>query len=112
MDNKEKFSGRAESYAASRPAYAEAFISDLREKHGFTEETVIADIGCGTGKFAGQLLSLGCAVIGVEPNDDMRRAASGLLERYDRFSLLPGSDTATGIADGTADAVTAAQAFR
>ena len=111
MDNKEKFSGRAESYAASRPAYAEAFINDLREKYGFTEGTVIADIGCGTGKFAEQLLSLGCTVIGVEPNDDMRRAASGLLERYDRFSLLSGSDTETGIADGTADAVTAAQAF-
>lgn len=111
MDNTKKFSDRAESYAASRPAYAGAFIDDLREKHGFAEGTVAADIGCGTGKFAEQLLSLGCTVIGVEPNADMREAASALAERYDRFSLLPGSDTATGIDSGTADAVTAAQAF-
>lgn len=55
-----RFDGRAEDYVAGRPTYAEAFVRSLFLNGVVSETSVIADIGCGTGKFAGQLLNYGC----------------------------------------------------
>ena len=55
-DTLKKFSGRADDYVAGRPAYAEEFVRWLALEQGFSEETIVADIGSGTGKFAKQLL--------------------------------------------------------
>ena len=49
----------------------------LFRDYGFSGDAVVADIGSGTGKFAGQLLERGCTVYGVEPNDDMRKGSGG-----------------------------------
>ena len=48
-DTLKKFSGRADDYVAGRPAYAEEFVRWLALEQGFSEETIVADIGSGTG---------------------------------------------------------------
>ena len=46
-DTLKKFSGRADDYVAGRPAYAEEFVRWLALEQGFSEETIVADIGSG-----------------------------------------------------------------
>ena len=79
MDSTKNFSGLANTYTAGRPAYAVGFIHSLYTDHGFSPQSVIADIGAGTGKFTKQLLDRGSTVYCVEPNDDMRETAAGEL---------------------------------
>lgn len=110
-NNLQRFTGRAEDYRIGRPAYAEAFIESLYLERGFSETSVIADIGSGTGKFARQLLDRGSFVYCVEPNDDMRSAAAEELGRYKKFHAVAGSAAATGLDAQSVDFVTTAQAF-
>ena len=111
MDNTQKFSGLADNYTAGRPAYADALIDCLYAQYGFTEHSVIADIGAGTGKFAKQLLDRGSAVYCVEPNDDMRNTAVAELGPYPGFRAVNGTAEATALGDASVDYITAAQAF-
>lgn len=111
MDNTERFSGRAKDYTVGRPAYAEAFIDNLYTEQGFSENSVIADIGSGTGKFAKHLLDRGSTVICVEPNEDMRHTAEKELGAYERFKSVDGTADGTTLAAGSVDFITTAQAF-
>ena len=110
-DNRERFSGKAGLYSAGRPSYAEGFLQDLQMFYGFGGDTVVADIGSGTGKLTKQLLRLGCRVFGVEPNEDMRRAAETDLAEYPGFCSVKGDASHTTLPDRSVDAVTVAQAF-
>ena len=111
MDNTQRFSGLADVYIAGRPAYADAFIESLYQKYGFSEDSVIADIGSGTGKFAKQLLDKGSFVYCVEPNDDMRNIAIAELESYGKFQSVNGTAANTGLKENSVDYITTAQAF-
>jgi SAM-dependent methyltransferase len=75
--------------------------------------TLLVDVGCGTGISTRQFAARGVPVVGVEPNDEMRRRAEavaappgGPAPRYHK-----GKGEATGLPDGVAKAVLAAQAF-
>ena len=107
----ERFSGKADLYAAGRPAYAAGFLQWLKDACGLAPGSRVADVGSGTGKFTGQLLQLGCDVYAVEPNADMRRAAEAGLGGLDGFHSVAGDAGATGLPVHSMDAVTAAQAF-
>lgn len=111
MNNTEKFSGRAEVYTDGRPSYAQELIECLYQKYGFTERSVIADIGSGTGKLAKQLLDRGSSVFGVEPNRDMRNIAEKELCGYENFISVDGTAGATNLDPESVDFITVAQAF-
>lgn len=111
MDNKEKFTGRHLDYAAARPSYPAAMIDHICGLYAPPRDYTAADIGSGTGKLSAQLLDAGFTVYGVEPNGDMRRTAEALLGGDHRFRSVDGSDRDTGLAERSADFVTAAQAF-
>ncbi len=111
MNNTKKFSGKAGDYSAGRPAYAQSLIDMLYAKQGFSAQSVIADIGCGTGIFARQLLERGSYVFGVEPNDEMRLAAEKSLAEFKKFRAVNGTAENTTLADNSVDFVTSAQAF-
>lgn len=111
MDATEKFSGLASVYAAGRPAYAESFLADLYGEYGFSADSVIADIGSGTGKFAKQMLERGSYVYCVEPNEDMRSKSITELEEYNNKSIIAGDAENTGLQDNSVDFITTAQAF-
>lgn len=111
MDNTKLFTGRAENYSASRPDYSKEFIEYLYSVQKFNENSVVADIGSGTGKFAKHLLDKGSFVFGVEPNDDMRKAAETDLMGFEKFISVNGTSEEMNIKDNSVDFVTAAQAF-
>lgn len=112
-----RFANRAKDYAAYRPSYAEAAIPHLAATFALPADAVIADIGCGTGILARQLLDAlpgAPTVIGIEPNCEMREAGDEHLAdhaRAGRFTSRPGTAESTGLPDASVDLVVAAQAF-
>lgn len=111
MDSTQKFSGLANEYTVGRPTYANQFIESLYSRYGFGEQSVIADIGSGTGKFARQLLEKGSFVYCVEPNGDMRNIAIEELGEYKGFRAVDGNASETKLDEKSVDFITVAQAF-
>lgn len=107
----ERFSSRVENYIKYRPGYPQGVISLLKDDCGMTEQSVIADVGSGTGILAELFLKNGNTVYGVEPNREMREAGERALRAYTNFRSIDGTAEATTLAGGSVDFVTAGQAF-
>jgi SAM-dependent methyltransferase len=108
-----RFAGLAGTYARFRPTYPEsaiAFIVARCNLHGGSE---LVEIGCGTGISSRIFTARGVAVLGLEPNAEMRTAAEN--EPFPPDLPKPiyreGRAEATGLPPCSADAVVAAQAF-
>jgi SAM-dependent methyltransferase len=110
-DPTKRFSNRVDDYVKYRPGYPDQLIPFLTDELGLHESDVVADIGSGTGLLTRLLLDIGNRVFGVEPNEEMRRAAESLLRARGRFVSVDGSAEATTLADDSVDVVVAAQAF-
>lgn len=108
VGEKERFSSVASLYERYRPSYPQALIDWLVETARLGPGAHIADLGCGTGISSRLLAARGFDVVGIDPNEEMleRARAAGGGPRY-----LRGEATATGLAGGSMNLVTAAQAF-
>jgi SAM-dependent methyltransferase len=99
-------SARARSFGSAVEAY-------VRGRPGYPEEAVrfvlprvpcsVVDVGAGTGKLTEVLVRLGCGVVAVEPDDEMRARIQGGDARAGVAEALP-------LADCSVDAVVAGQA--
>ena len=49
VDPKKRFSSRVENYIKYRPSYPLEIIDSLKKKNLLADDTIIADIGSGTG---------------------------------------------------------------
>lgn len=110
-DSRDKFTGRAAVYASYRPRYPDAILEPLRAECALSSQSGIADIASGTGLLAEVFLRNGNAVIGIEPNADMRLAGEKYLRRWARFRSVDGGAEATTLAAGSIDFVTVGQAL-
>lgn len=110
-DTIERFSNRVENYVKYRPDYPREIIAFLESKCGLTHETLIADVGCGTGISSRLFLENCNSVIGVEPNVAMRTAAFEQLAEFPDFMIVDGTSDNTTLPDTSVDMVIAAQAF-
>lgn len=111
LDPTRRFSNRVQNYLRYRPRYPSAIIPLLETECGLTRESVIADLGSGTGLLSELFLKNGNRVIGVEPNTEMRVAGEELLANYSEFSSVNGMAEATTLSDQSVDFVAAGQAF-
>ena len=110
--NAERFTGKAAGYARYRSEYdAELILPLLREWCGLTPEWVVADIGMGTGMLAEVFLSNGNAVLGVEPNGEMRAACAAAVRGSVELEVRDGTAEATGLASGSVDLVVVGRAL-
>ena len=107
----QRFSNRVENYVRYRPGYPAGLIEVLRQECGLTGDSVVADIGSGTGKLTELLLNTGCAVLAVEPNPEMRAAGERLRQRFPRFLSVAATAEATTLGPGSVELITAGQAF-
>lgn len=105
------YNGKATYYVESRPGYPANFIADLYTEFGFSENAIIADIGCGTGKFALELLKRKSFVYCVEPNDNMRLVCAKNIAVYPRGKIVAGRAENTGLSSSAVDFITVAQSF-
>lgn len=111
MDHTHRFDGKSDIYEKIRPAYADGLFAYFADTLHIPADSVVADIGAGTGIFTKQLLSCGYTVFAVEPNRDMREKAERALSDNARFHSVCGTATDTTLPAGSVDLVTAAQAF-
>ncbi len=111
MDVTERFSSRVEDYIRHRPSYPQEVLTLLEHECGFTDDSVVADIGAGTGILTRLFLDNENAVFAVEPNEKMREAADRLLGRYGRYLSVSGRAEFTRLRSESVDFVTAGQAF-
>jgi SAM-dependent methyltransferase len=106
-----RFSDRVADYINYRPHYPVEILDLLAANCGLTPESVIADIGSGTGFLAELFLDNGNPVVGVEPNREMREAGEAYLADYGRFTSMDGTAEATRLPRQSMDFVLAGQAF-
>jgi len=108
-----RFTGLAENYAKYRPSYPAQAIEYIRTRCGLKSDSLLVDVGCGTGISARLFSLLGVNVIGIEPNAEMRATAAatspGPAERL--VTYREGRAESTSLPAGVADLVLAAQAF-
>ncbi len=106
-----RFSSRVENYVRFRPGYPKEILGLLRSECGLNSQSVIADIGSGTGKLTELFLENGNRVFGVEPNRDMREAGERLLKSFHTFTSIASTAEETTLPNACADFIVAGQAF-
>lgn len=111
LDPTERFSSRVDDYVRYRPSYPAEVVGLLARECGLSTESTVADIGSGTGFLTKLFLDFGCAVMGVEPNREMRDAGERMLAQYERFGSVDGRAEQTGLGNSTIDLAAAGQAF-
>lgn len=107
----QRFTDRVANYVKFRPGYPDAVLDLLKRITGLSADSIVADIGSGTGISSEFLLRSGCTLYAVEPNREMRTAAEQHLAGHPRFHSVDGSAKATTLADHSVDLICAAQAF-
>ena len=111
MNSVERFSDRVENYVKYRPDYPPEVLELFEAEMELMDETVVADVGSGTGISSRLFLENGNTVYGVEPNAGMREAAERYLARFDNFRSVEGTAEKTNLPERSVDIVIAAQAF-
>ena len=111
MKNTENFTGKADIYSKYRPSYPSELIDYLLGSNSINENSVIVEIGSGTGILTRQFLEKGLSVLAIEPNQDMRLHAEQSLKQFDQFISLNATAEHTTLEDKCADLIIAAQAF-
>jgi len=107
----DRFSNRADDYAKYRPDYPPELLSALQRHGALTEESVVADIGSGTGILTRQIAPLCAYVYAIEPNRPMRKASLELLRELEQVVVLEGRAENSGLRAESVDLIIAAQAF-
>ncbi len=111
LDPTKRFSNRVENYLKYRPSYPPEIIPLLESECGLTAESIIADVGSGTGLLTEPFLKNGNPVFGIEPNLEMRAAGEKVLAKYPKFTSVDAVAEATTLPDHSVGFVVAGQAF-
>jgi len=107
----ERYSSKVEDYVKYRPSFPDEIMAFLYSNNIINDNSVIADIGSGTGRFTRLLLEKGNKVYAVEQNNEMRSKAEELLSKHSNFISIAGSAEETGLDNKSIDLITVAQAF-
>ncbi|MGA9363739.1 MAG: methyltransferase domain-containing protein [Bacteroidota bacterium] len=106
-----RFSNRVKDYAKYRPHYPLKVLEFLTSELGLTKDSVIADIGSGTGISSELFVEKGNHVYGIEPNKQMREAAERLFKCRKNFVSVNATAEDTTLGDRSVDFIVAGQAF-
>lgn len=110
-NNTTRFSNRVDDYVKYRPGYPAEMLQYLQQDFGITPDKIIADIGSGTGISSEYFLKAGYAVVGIEPNKEMRQKSLELLKSYPKFSAIDGTAEDSILKNHSIDVVISGQAF-
>lgn len=98
------FGSAADLYERARPSYPQEAVDWLVAQTGLGPGRTVVDLGAGTGKLTRLLVPTGARVVAVEPIAEMAAHIEGA-------EVLDGTAEEIPLPDGSADVVTAAQAF-
>jgi ubiquinone/menaquinone biosynthesis C-methylase UbiE len=98
----------ASTYAAARALRPEARARwlDLVAAHAPPDSQLIADVGCGTGRFTGPLAErFGARVVGIDPSERMLAEARRKVQGDDRLEFIQASAERLPLEDGSVDLI-------
>ncbi len=110
----ERYSGLGEMYDANRPRPPAVIPDMLSQLARMRRPRLVVDLGCGTGLSTFIWADRADAVIGIEPNANMRRVAEERRAADANAATVrfqEGLAARTGLPDGCADIVTCSQSF-
>ena len=113
-ETSEIWTGKASSYDRARPTPPPALLDLLTQLIHLPHPALVVDVGSGTGLSTAIWGERAQRVIGIEPNADMRKVAVRKVEDHPytaHIEYREGLAHQTGLPDGCADIVTAAQSF-
>ncbi|KAL6060003.1 SAM-dependent methyltransferase [Balamuthia mandrillaris] len=103
------FGAEADEYERSRPSYPVVAVRYVVETLRLSPQSIVCELGAGTGKFTRQLLEeCGCTIHAVEPVAEMRAKLSS---QVPQVTVSAGSAAAIPLDDESVDAIVIAQAF-
>jgi SAM-dependent methyltransferase len=102
------FDRAGDVYERARPSYPRDAIDCLVDQLDVRPHTALVDLGAGTGKLTRLLMASGADIVAVEPLAGMWQQ---LVDAVPSAAVLAGVAEAIPVADGSAHAVTAGQAF-
>ncbi len=106
-----RFSDRVQYYVRYRPRYPKDIVILLQREYNLTHQSIVADVGAGTGFMAELFLEMGCTVLAIEPNDEMRSVMEDHLKQYPTFKSVNATAEHTCLPDESVDFITCAQSF-
>ncbi|HET6383323.1 MAG TPA: class I SAM-dependent methyltransferase [Armatimonadota bacterium] len=112
--NLERFSGFADRYDAFRPQPPPVIPEILCQLVRTSRPALVVDIGSGTGLSTRLWAGRADEIVGIEPNQDMRRQAVDRTARESHAASIryqDGLSSKTGLPDHCADIVTCSQAL-
>ncbi len=113
-DSSDVWTGKASSYDRVRPIPPPALLDLLTQLIDLPRPALVVDVGSGTGLSTEIWGERAERVIGIEPNADMRKEALRKVEDHPYAAQIEYREELaqqTGLPDGCADIVTAAQSF-
>ena len=105
------YNDRVSAYARYRWEYAPEAVDAFASRIGLSNDSVVADIGSGTGMLARHLVDRVRILHAVEPNAEMRRVAAQLLGAHPSFREVAASSDRTTLADASVDLITVGRAL-
>lgn len=107
---KNEFYNKANEYAIGRPTYPEEVIKRIKEL-GIGKQSVIADVGAGTGLLTHMLNKLGCRILAVEPNVEMLNVCKEYCSNITTIEYINAPAESTQLKENSIDIIIIAQAF-
>lgn len=104
----DRFTGFSELYNQSRPMAPKSICTTILKLMGKERIETVVDLGCGTGLSTGIWRDFSDKIIGIEPNDDMRKVAA---ENDHDINFIKANSYDTGLNDSSVDVVTCSQSF-
>ncbi|PLT30644.1 class I SAM-dependent methyltransferase [Peribacillus deserti] len=104
------FDNKAKEYVNGRPGYPKEILRKLKEL-GIGKDSLIADIGAGTGLLTNLLCELDGRVLAVEPNLEMLNECRQYCGSKSNIEFIQASAERTGLKEQSVDIITIAQAF-
>jgi ubiquinone/menaquinone biosynthesis C-methylase UbiE len=111
MDPQLRFSNRVNNYKKYRPHYPHEIVIFLKSIGYLSDNSIIADIGSGTGISTELFLENDNKVYAVEPNTQMREAAEQAFAGNKNFISINASAEGTTLLNNSIDLIIAGQAF-
>ena len=111
MNNWERFNERSENYDLYRPRYPGELLELLEKETGLGMDSVVADVGSGTGLLAELIIQSGCNLFCIEPNEGMRSIALKKFTGNKLCTILGGTAENTSLHSDSIDLITVGQAF-
>ncbi len=107
----ERFTQTADYYVKYRPSYPAQMGDEIIFNCHLNQNSIIADVGSGTGLLTELWLRRGNRVYGVEPNESMRNQGEQYLAIYPKFVSVNGTAESTTLSSSSIDLVSVGTAF-